>query len=53
MKRGIAIPEPGNNFMPAENKDPIYVVKGVSVCDISAYITKKTNIVAKIEKNYM
>ncbi|VVD05831.1 unnamed protein product, partial [Leptidea sinapis] len=52
-KRGKAIPEPGSNFIAAETKVPMYiynVAKGVSVCDISTYIVKKTNIDVKVEK---
>ncbi|XP_049886854.1 uncharacterized protein LOC126381425 [Pectinophora gossypiella] len=52
-KRGKAILETTSNFKAAEIKIPVYiynVAKSASVCDITDYIMKKTNIEVKIEK---
>ncbi|KAI5636640.1 hypothetical protein NE865_10656 [Phthorimaea operculella] len=51
--RGKACLEPGNNFKAAETKVPVYiynVAKGVSVCDITDYIKKKTDIEVNVDK---
>lgn len=51
--KGRAILEPGNNFKAADTKIPVYiynVAKGVSVCDITGYIKKKSDIDVCVEK---
>lgn len=54
--KGKAVPETNMNFKAAEIKVPVYiynVAKDVSVCDITKYVTSKSNLNVTVEKMKM